>query len=721
MHTTDNARREVWGDVLKGALILAVVFWHVVMKSYLQVDWQLGIPVPGAWGLVADGVWPFMMPLFLLVSGYFAANALGRPWAAVWKPRVLRFFYLYLLWSLIHMVTMWAFPDFPTLVPRSVAEFVEFVTISPTNTWYMYALALYFLVAKALARVSPWVVIGAAGVLSVVVATGQINVDSNRGSLLYNLVFFLVGIHLAPQIRLFVGRATLPVLAAAVAVYGAAFAAMRMTGAQEIPGVWPLVSVLGIVMGLAAAPALSRVPKVGAGLAWLGRRSLPIYLIHMPLLALADSLIVGALNDARMAIQLAVAVTMPVLLTALLVWLSLVLDRLADRDGLAWLWDLPRRRTRAKHAPRSTGRRLVPWRTATAVVLLVAGGLVAAKATAIAGCTPDGPGMDASPSRPAEHPGSVTIGATGDLLIHNIGTAVPADGGEGYFDAVRPWFAQDIVTGNLEQVISDDTGHDKCGTLADCLQFRSAPQTAGYFDGFDLLNLANNHSGDFGPAGYADTQQNLAENDIRTTGGRDQISCTTIGDTTVAVVGFAPYGDTNRVTDLRHARKLVAAAAETADIVVVHSHMGAEGETANRVTGDTEYMFGENRGNPEDFSHAVVDAGADLVIGHGPHSLRGMEFYKDRLIAYSLGNFGGGGVFGPDPYTRYGVYLEAKLDAEGRYEGGSVRSVRFEFEGGIPLPDPDERAARLVDEFGSRDFPDTAATVTPTGEVIPRR
>ena len=120
-----------WADTAKGLLIVLVVFWHVVMKSYLTIDWRLGIPIPGAWGLIADITYPVRMPLFFLISGCFAANAVARPWAAVFRSRVVRFLYLYLLWTLIHMVTMWAFPDFPTLIPRSVAEFVEAIAISP--------------------------------------------------------------------------------------------------------------------------------------------------------------------------------------------------------------------------------------------------------------------------------------------------------------------------------------------------------------------------------------------------------------------------------------------------------------------------------------------------------------------------------------------------------------------------------------------------------------
>lgn len=701
------AVRETWGDALKGVLILLVVFWHVVMKSYLQIDWQLGVPIPGVWGLAADAIWPFLMPLFLLVSGCFAANAFRRPWRVVARTRVLRFLYLYLLWSLIHMAALWAFPDFPTLVPRSVSEFVEFVTISPPNTWYLYALAVYFLVAKALARVPAWLVIGMAAALSIVVSAGYVEVVSNRGSLLSDFVFFLLGLHLAPQVRRFIGwmRPTRALLF--VAAYAVAFTAMRLTGTETLPGVWPVVSAVGVAMGLAVAPSIARSRLLGTGFAALGRRSLPVYLIHMPLLAIADVVLIAWLPDARVGVQVVAAAVLPVVLTAGLVALCLVLDRYLTRDGLGWLFDLPGRG--------SFGWRGAPWRAALAVALVVACGVVATRATAIGGCGTDAPGL------PAARVGEVSIGATGDVLIHDVGHRVPADGGADHFDAVRPLFTQDLVTGNLEQAITADTGFDKCGSGSDCLAFRSDPATATYFRDFDILNLANNHTGDFGTEGYANTRAALAGNGIRSVGDLDEIVCSAIGGTTVAMVGFAPYQGTNRLTDLRHVRAVVAAAAASADLVVVHAHMGAEGPDANVVRPGGETMFGENRGDPMAFSRAAIDAGADLVIGHGPHSLRGAEFYKGRLIAYSLGNFGGGGVFGAEQATRYGAYLDVSLRPDGTFLRGRVHSVHFGYDDGRPLPDPDGTAARLVGAFGARDFPATAAVIAADGTLTPPR
>lgn len=712
-HAAEAGSRREWVDAAKGLLIVLVVFWHVVLKTYLQVDWRIGLPIPGVWGLASDVIWPFLMPLFLLISGLLAAPALSRPWAIVLRTRVARFLYLYLLWTLIHMAAMWAFPDFPTLVPRGIAEFVEAVTISPPNTWYLYALAVYFLVAKALRRAPRWVPIGAAAILAIAVAAGLVDVVSNRGSLLYNFVFFLLGLHLAPRILRGTTRPRPLVAAASVVVYIGGFALMRLSGAEQVPGVWPLVSLLGVVMGLSTAPVLAAAPGLGRGLRWLGRRTLPIYVMHMPLLAVLDAALVPWLSGARIAVQLAAAVVLPILLTGALVAACVVLGRVLDRDGFGWLFDLPRRwRGGATASPSERKPRLLPWRSFVSLAGLAVVGVFATSAAPL----PQAP--EEVLRVPAARPGEVSIGAVGDVLIYDTGHEVPTDGGRDHFAGVRPWFTQDIVTGNLEQAITDDTGYEKCEGGPHCLAFRSEPDSAPYFEGFDLLALANNHSRDFGRRGYDATRAHLADLGIRTVGDPDEISYTRVGETTVAVIAFAPYDGFTRLTDLRHVRRVVAFASEHADLVVVHAHMGAEGPGADVVRAGTERMFGENRGDPVRFAHTAVDAGADLVIGHGPHVMRGMEFYDGRLIAYSLGNFGGGGVFGAEEETRVGAYLDVRLGADGTFIDGRVRSVRFDQAGGVPAPDPEGRAAAMMHERGLRDFPTTAVRLGEQGEIV---
>lgn len=696
--------REAWADLLKGALIVLVVFWHVVLKTYLQVDWRLGAPIPGGWGMVANAVWPWLMPLFLFLSGYFAATALRRRWSRVVRPRILRFLWLFVLWTLIHIAALWAFPDFPTFVPRTLGELVEAMSISPMDTWYLLALAAYFAIAKLTVRI-PWLTIAAAGVLSIAVGAGSIEIVSNRGSLLSNLVFFLLGAHLAPRLRRWIGRVPVWLAAVSAGAYAGAFALVGAGGAESVPGVWPALSSLGIVAALCAAPWLVRIHVIARGLTLLGRRTLPIYLLHMPLLALADAALVPVVSDSGGAVQLITAVTLPPLLTGLLVRACLAIARVTERDRFGWLWDLPER------GERQAWR--APWRSVLVVALFVAATVALVRASTVAGCGPDIPRV------PAAQQGVVSIGAAGDVLMHDVSHGVPDDGGAAHFAAVEEWFTQDLVTANLEQVVSDDTGFVKCADSSACLAFRSAPSTAAALAGFDIVNVANNHTHDYGDEGYAATRAHLLEKGVRSVGDRDEVACTRVGDTVVAMIGFAPYNGMNRVTDLRHVQKVVSAASASADIVVVHSHMGAEGPDASVVRPGRERMFGEERGDVVSFAHTAVDAGADLVIGHGPHTLRGMEFRDGRLIAYSLGNFGGGGVFGAEPETRHGVYLEVTLGREGAFVDGRLRSVTFDHEEGRPRPDPDQAAARLVAEFTKRDLGDAGARVDADGSVSP--
>ena len=107
----------------------------------------------------------------------------------------------------------------------------------------------------------------------------------------------------------------------------------------------------------------------------------------------------------------------------------------------------------------------------------------------------------------------------------------------------------------------------------------------------------------------------------------------------VAVLAYAVTKDSNMLLDYELAEQTVAAHAAEHDIVIVTFHGGAEGASMMHVPFAEEEYFGEPRGDVAMFARRMVDAGADLVLGHGPHVVRGIERYQERLIAYSLGNF----------------------------------------------------------------------------------
>jgi poly-gamma-glutamate capsule biosynthesis protein CapA/YwtB (metallophosphatase superfamily) len=327
----------------------------------------------------------------------------------------------------------------------------------------------------------------------------------------------------------------------------------------------------------------------------------------------------------------------------------------------------------------------------------------------------------AKPAAPATE--SITLSATGDIIMGSAPNKLPADDGEGFFDSVREDLKSDLVMGNLEQPLTGDTGTSKCGSppRANCFAFRSPTTYAGHLKqaGFQLLNTANNHSKDYGVQGYRNTVEALESAGLEHTGAEDQITVVAVKGIKVAVVGFSPYAGANDLNDLDAARAVVEKAAGQADLVVVQVHMGAEGSDKTHVKPGNELFFGENRGDPMKFSRAVIDAGADVVVGHGPHVLRGMEFYKGKLIAYSLGNFAGGGkTLSSNGPLKYGAILHVSLTRDGTFAGGKVVSTYLNGQG-VPTRDDNERGREMVASLSAEDFGDEAARIADDGSITP--
>jgi poly-gamma-glutamate capsule biosynthesis protein CapA/YwtB (metallophosphatase superfamily) len=304
-------------------------------------------------------------------------------------------------------------------------------------------------------------------------------------------------------------------------------------------------------------------------------------------------------------------------------------------------------------------------------------------------------------------PGVVAIVATGDIVMGSTPN-LPPDGGRSFFSDVQTDLAGDVVLGNLEGTLSSG-GSSKCGpSSTSCFAFQTPPSYARWLvrAGFTVMNLANNHAYDFGPEGLQETIDALDRVGLLYTGRPNQITVQKVGRIRVATVGFAPYPWAASLTDIAAAQKLVRAADRVSDVVVVTMHAGAEGRDRQHVRPGTERFLGENRGDSVRFTHAVVDAGADLVVGSGPHVLRGMEWYKGRLIAYSLGNFGGYDVFSLGGALSTSAILRVTLDGAGRFESGQLVPTHM-VGAGMPALDPSEAAHGVVrtlsrDDFGAR-------------------
>ena len=299
---------------------------------------------------------------------------------------------------------------------------------------------------------------------------------------------------------------------------------------------------------------------------------------------------------------------------------------------------------------------------------------------------------------------------------------LPPGGPRALFALVRPLLGADVVLGNLETTLTT-AGAEQCLPKSqNCFSFRAPPSYAHALAdaGFTVLNLANNHAFDFGRTGLRDTIAALKEARVRQTGRPAQIAYLRVGKTRVAVIGFAPYDWAQDLRDFWEARRFVRRAAKHADLVVVTMHAGAEGARYAHVRPGAESFLGEARGDPVRFAHAVVEAGADLVVGHGPHVLRGMEWYRGRLVAYSLGNFASYRNFDVTGAGGVSAILYVTLQADGVWVGGRLAPIRLTGTG-TPARDADDAALGVVRALSREDFARRAVRVSPDGDLRPPR
>lgn len=323
------------------------------------------------------------------------------------------------------------------------------------------------------------------------------------------------------------------------------------------------------------------------------------------------------------------------------------------------------------------------------------------------------------PARAAASPGRpVTIQWVGDTVLASA-YGTPPNGGRDSLKAMTPSLHKaDLTWGNLEETLSRG-GSSKCGgSTKNCYAFQAPPSYARNLKraGFAIMNLANNHAYDFGASGFHQTHRALARHGLAWDGSPGEIRILRRNGVRIAVLGFAPYSWAARLDNIPAAKRLVRRAAKRADLVVVAIHAGAEGADRTHVPRGTEYYLGENRGNSRAFTHAVVDAGADLVVGSGPHVIRGVQWYHHRLIAYSAGNFAGYHNFGLGGVLSLAGLVRVTLDPDGSFVKGRWISLRLEGPG-LPVLDGSKASLRLVRQLSREDFGRTAAHFDASGRI----
>lgn len=279
----------------------------------------------------------------------------------------------------------------------------------------------------------------------------------------------------------------------------------------------------------------------------------------------------------------------------------------------------------------------------------------------------------------------------------------------------------DITFGNFESTLTEVPSSSKNTGSANTFAFRTPPWYASVLKeaGFDVLSVANNHSMDFFEQGFSDTIAHIEAAGMKAVGRKGEIVYLEAQGQTVAFIAFSNYPEHNQVQDIEAAIALVETANTQADIVVVSFHAGKEGTDATVTRDQDELFYSENRGNVVRFSRAVVDHGADLVLGHGPHVPRAIELYQNKLIAYSLGNFLGYRSLSTVGPLGTSLILQTNLDAQGNFVSGRIIPVALD-RNGVPYLDDHFGGVVLVRQFTQRDFPDTPLEIDDLGYIWPR-
>jgi len=277
-------------------------------------------------------------------------------------------------------------------------------------------------------------------------------------------------------------------------------------------------------------------------------------------------------------------------------------------------------------------------------------------------------------------PPTFTLAFAGDVMLgRGIARALAGDWPAAFAKVAGPLIEADLAFANLESPLTIapqvNNGHD-LRTMPSAVNALSAA-------GFDLVSLSNNHALDAGEAGLAETITTL--NSAGITGVVSHTAGRLAGRTLRSPLRYQLFAFDDSIVplDVRAAARLIAAA-EKADLVIVSLHWGGEYQAAP----SPRQRF---------IAQSLARAGADLIIGHGPHVLQPVERMGKALVAYSLGN-----LLFDQPYPddcRWGVILRVTLTARGNARTELLPTVQEN--GQVRLASPDEAhviLARLLPE-----------------------
>jgi hypothetical protein len=318
---------------------------------------------------------------------------------------------------------------------------------------------------------------------------------------------------------------------------------------------------------------------------------------------------------------------------------------------------------------------------------------------------------------------TLTIIGVGDIMMGSTypePQLPPQDGALLMKDVQHILRNADITFGNLEGTLLDEAGTPKtCRDPKVCYVFKSPTRFVKNLTeaGFDVISTANNHAGDFGDAGRKSTMKALDDAGLYHTGQLPKKFVTFEKEgIRYGVAAFAPNSNCISINNIKEARAIITHLDSIVDVVIVSFHGGAEGAQYQSVPRTHEKYHGEDRGDVYEFSHTLIDAGADIIFGHGPHVTRAVEVYKNRFIAYSMGNFCTYGGINVAGINGWAPIIKVFTDRKGAFLKGEITATYQIYRDRVTV-DSQKRVIRKMQELTKKDFPETPVRIDDNGLI----
>jgi gamma-polyglutamate biosynthesis protein CapA len=283
--------------------------------------------------------------------------------------------------------------------------------------------------------------------------------------------------------------------------------------------------------------------------------------------------------------------------------------------------------------------------------------------------------------------GDIMLGDSFHMLGIGVGSSLFHDGTRSIFEKVSPFLAHaDINVGNLECTFSIDKLNPK-DNLKPYISHSSDYVQYLKNAGFHILNLANNHTMQYGENNFAYTEQFLINNGIKTIGTiRYPFQILYIRGIKIAFVGYSLKPNEFKHSNIQY----IEGSRENilSDINLLANH---NNHVVVLIHWGDEYIDYPDQAQV-DLAHDMISAGAALIVGHHPHILQGIEYFKTGVIAYSLGNF----VFDkPQILQRKSLILEVIVSEE---KIDSIRTIPIYIDGSFqPLIATGKKKKRIED------------------------